>query len=272
MYTALYLAKALAHGVVRTTGRGLPPSVRQLEEKNVKKAQKVRGRTAAARLVNSLDCPDLFAISVYDTKPFHMLSTVVESMYWVLKKREVWSAVHREIHEIGFLRLNFIDNYNNNKNSTNITDQLRGSYWPDRWMRQRKWWWAFFIWGVGVVPVNAIKMYDSMYEEEKEKCGEQQSTSGVGMPKKWTHLEFMVELVYNLIFPGLTCAHLRTIGELDDRSVDKAQLDEDVDLVCELRRLNYFAEKPATMMTKKATMTNNKWPCRFDGMQHLHYQ
>jgi len=84
--------------------------VRQLKEKKVKEAQKVRGHTAAARLVNSSDCPDLFAISVYDTKPVHMLSTVEESMYWVLKKRKVWLAVHREIHEIGFLHLNFIDN------------------------------------------------------------------------------------------------------------------------------------------------------------------
>ncbi len=132
MFTALYLAKALAHGIVRTTGRGLPPSVRQLEEKNAKEAQKLRGRTAAARLVNLSDSPDLFAISVYDTKPVHMLSTVEESMYWDLKKRKVWSAVHREIREIGLLCLNFIDNYNNNMISTDIADQLRGSYWPDQ--------------------------------------------------------------------------------------------------------------------------------------------
>jgi len=124
---------------VRTTGCGLPPSVRQLEKKNVKEAQKLRGRTAAAKLVNSSDCPDLFACSVYDTKPIHMLSTVNESMYWVLKKWKVWLAVHREIREIGFLHLNFIDNYNNNMNSTDIADQLHGSYWPDRWMRHRKW-------------------------------------------------------------------------------------------------------------------------------------
>ncbi len=123
-------------------------------------------------------------------------------------------------------------------------------------------------------------MYDSMYEEEKEKRGEQWSTSGVGMSKKWDHLEFMVKLVYDLIFPGRTCAHLRTFGELDDRSisstrmlssfksVDEAQLDEDVDLVCELGRLKYLAEKPMAVMTKKAMMTNIKWPRRFDDMRH----
>ena len=64
LFTALYRAKCLAHGVVRTTGRGLPPSVRQLEEKNLKEAMKLWGRTMAAKLVNSKDCPDLFACSV----------------------------------------------------------------------------------------------------------------------------------------------------------------------------------------------------------------
>ena len=111
-------------------------------------------------------------------------------------------------------------------------------------MRNWIWWWAFFIWGIGVAAVNAFKMYDSMYNEEKEKCGERRSTSGVGMAKKWNHLEFMAELVYDLIFSGRTCTHLRTIRELDDRStslkrtlslfksVDEAQLDEEVDLNC----------------------------------------
>ena len=134
LFTALYRAKCLAHGVVRTTGRGLPPSVRQLEEKNLKEAIKLRGRTMAAKLVNSKDCPDLFACSVYDTKPVHMLSTTEESMYWVVKKRKVWSAVHREIREMGFLRLNFIDNYNNNMNGADVADQLRNQYRPDHWM------------------------------------------------------------------------------------------------------------------------------------------
>jgi hypothetical protein len=31
-----------------------------------------------------------------------MLSTTKESMYWVVKKRKVWLAVHREIREMDF--------------------------------------------------------------------------------------------------------------------------------------------------------------------------
>jgi hypothetical protein len=49
-------------------------------------------------------------------------------------------------------------------------------------------------------------------------------------------------------------------------SVDEAQLDENVDLVCESGQLKYLAAKPATIMTKKAMMTNNKWPRQFNGM------
>jgi hypothetical protein len=117
-------------------------------------------------------------------------------------------------------------------------------------------------------------MYDSMYEEEKEKRGERRSTSGVSMPKKWTHLQFMVELEYYLIFPGRTC------GELDDRSisstrtlssfesVNEAQLDEEVDLNCNTGREEYLDMKAPTVMTKKAMRTNDKWPRRFDGMRH----
>ena len=280
LFTALFMAKALGHGVVRTTGRGLPPSVRQLEEKNVKEAQKLRGRTAAAKLVNAGDCPDLFACSVYDTKPVHMLSTVEESMYWVVKKRKVWSVVHRQIREMGYLRLNFIDNYNNHMNGTDIADQLRNQYRPDYWMRNRKWWWAFFIWGIGVASVNAFKMYESMYEEEIQHHGNQRIQS-TGIPKKWTHLEFIVELVYDLVFPGKTQLHLQSIKDSDDRSicstrtlssfesvVDKAQLDEEVDLNCDSGRDDYLKKMKPTKMTKKAMLTNKYWPRRFDGLRH----
>jgi hypothetical protein len=143
--------------------------VRQLEEKNVQEAIKLRGCTIAARMVNSADCPDLFACSVYNTKQVHLLSSVEESMYWVVKKWKVWSAVHREIREMGHLSLNFIDNYNNNMNGADNADQLRNQYRPDHWMRNRKWWWAYFIWGISVAGINAFKMYESMYKMERKR-------------------------------------------------------------------------------------------------------
>ncbi len=89
---------------------------------------KLRGRTIATRMFNSVDCPDLFAWFVYKTKPVHMIYTVKESMYWVVKKQKVWSAVHREILEMEHLCLNFIDNYINNMNRAVIADQHRNQY------------------------------------------------------------------------------------------------------------------------------------------------
>ena len=68
-------------------------------------------------------------------------------------------------------------------NSTDIADQLRGNYRPDRWMRQRKWWWAFFIWAIGVAGVNAYRIYELIYDEEVAK-------KTPGLPKRWAHAKF----------------------------------------------------------------------------------
>ena len=94
-----------------------------------------------------------------------------------------------------YLWLNVIDDYNNNMNSTDIANQLSGSYRPDRWMRQRKWWWAFFIWSVSAAGVNAYKIYEVLYNEEDAK-------KILGLPPRWTHARFLEEPVYDFIFPG----------------------------------------------------------------------
>jgi hypothetical protein len=92
------------------------------------------------------------------------------------------------------------------------------------------------------------------------------------------HLEFMTELVYDLIFPGQTAVHLSTIGDLDDFSidstrsfslfalVDEAKLEEDVDLDCDTGRENYLNNKHPTPMTRKAIEMNKPWPKRYNGL------
>jgi hypothetical protein len=92
LFTALYREHALAHGVARTHGRGLPDAVIQREEKNVKRVESLRGTTKAARMDNNPACPDILAVSVYYTTPVHMLSTVVESVVWTKKTRMVWEG------------------------------------------------------------------------------------------------------------------------------------------------------------------------------------
>ncbi len=61
-------------------------------------------------------------------------------------------------------------------------------------MRQSKWWRLFFIWALGVASVNANHTYDVLYKEETKK-------NKPGLPKKWMHVEFWEQLVYDLILP-----------------------------------------------------------------------
>ena len=97
-----------------------------------------RRTTKAAKLVDYPVCPDFLSASVYDTKPVHLHSTTATSIYWTEKKRKVWSAIHQEMQMVSFIRLNLIDDCNNNMNSVDISDQLRNQYRPDHWLRIRK--------------------------------------------------------------------------------------------------------------------------------------
>ena len=140
LFTGLYQAKCLAHGVVRSSGRGFCEEVIQREGKNQKRAKALRGMTMAARLVSCPGCPDLLSVSIYDTKPVNIISTLEDDIHWVEKKRKVWSEVHKDIKIIGFPWLNAIDDYNNGMNLVDMSDQLRNNYCPNHWLCNRKWW------------------------------------------------------------------------------------------------------------------------------------
>lgn len=73
----------------------------------------------------------------------------------MVKQRKVWSSLAKRVSQIDFFRLNVVEEYNNQMNHVNVSDQLQNQYRPDHWMRIRKWWWAFFIWGIGVAAANA---------------------------------------------------------------------------------------------------------------------
>ena len=117
LFTALYLAKCLGHGVARPTGRGIPDGIKQPIELNAKKAEALKGTTTAARLLHMKECPDLLAVCVYDNKPVHLLSMVAESVKWNVKKRKVFHRETNAMKEMGYLRLNVIDDYNSNMNA-----------------------------------------------------------------------------------------------------------------------------------------------------------
>jgi hypothetical protein len=190
----------------------VPSTIIQKEEKNKDLAEKLRGTTKAAKLAYNPGCPDVLAVSTYDTKPVHILSTAAESVKWIVKQKKVWSATEKKKSLIKFLRLNVIEDYNMNMNGTDIANQLRGVYRPDHWMRHRKWWWAYFIWAIGVAGVNAYKIYDVLHNKQK-------ALKIPGLPPKWTHAEFLEELVYDFLLLGQMRRHVDVLRRMDDSSL-----------------------------------------------------
>ena len=50
-----------------------------------------------------------------------------------------------------------------------ISDQLRGVYRCDRFVRNRKWWWSLLFWSNGVLLTNSYKLYLRVCKEEGVK-------------------------------------------------------------------------------------------------------
>ena len=159
-------SKVLVHGVCRKTGRGLPSSVYQEEHKDPTstKAQEARGATKAAVLVGDETCKNMLAFSVYDSKPVYFLSMAAENIKWIKKKRKFYDATLHKEKIIKFLRTDIQEKYNFNMNSVDIADQLRDSYNFQRFGRNRKWWWSYWMWAMGVNLVNAYRLYVTAHE------------------------------------------------------------------------------------------------------------
>jgi hypothetical protein len=175
--------KVLISGVTRKSGRGLPACVIQEEAKTKRLQLAARGTVKAAVLRGDKDCVDLVACSFYDTKPVHIITNIAKLIEWMEKYRLVYDPEQAKMVGVNFLRLNVNDDYNNDMGHVDVADQLRGNYRMDRWIRQYKWWWSIWIWGFGVLLVNAYVFYVKVMEEN-------------GIPKKdrLTHLEFRQQI------------------------------------------------------------------------------
>eukprot|EP00854_Cymbomonas_tetramitiformis_P023941 gene23941-29050_t len=157
-----YHEKVLMAGVARATARGVPDSVVQTEARSKAELERVVGTLKIARTEDF----KLVAVSIYDSKPVHFLSTIHSKVSLIEKYRKVWDNVQKAKKEVQYTRLNVINDYNFNMNGVDIADQLRGNYRFDGpWMRQRKWWWALFLWATGVATVNAYLLYKTQCEQ-----------------------------------------------------------------------------------------------------------
>jgi len=88
--------KIMVHSITRKSGQGLPSCGLQEELKHAKDTEKVRGRTKAAVLTGDLDCLNLVAFSMHDTKPVHFLSMTCTSLKWVEKVKWVYNKMRQK--------------------------------------------------------------------------------------------------------------------------------------------------------------------------------
>jgi hypothetical protein len=167
-----------------------------------------------------------------------------------------------------FLRLNLIDMYNNNMNLVDLADQLRNHYRFNHWLRNRKWWWAIFLWAVGVAATNAYIMYDRMYEEEKKKHKE--------MPKKWSYMEFLEEIINDFVGWASPAAEATENTSVSGSAVTRrgssyssvaSQPEHFLDLTTEDGRKEFLNLVTPVSLTKKR-MEGTYFSCRFDGQFH----
>ena len=133
----------------------VPACVLQDEVKSPNYLLAARGNVKSAVLMGNPDCLNLVATSVYDTKPVHFLSMSCGSIKWIVKTRDIYCVDTQKFETIQFLRLNVNNDYNAGMGHVDVSNQLRKYYQMDRWLRSQKWWWEIYLWGMGVVIVNA---------------------------------------------------------------------------------------------------------------------
>jgi hypothetical protein len=208
---AAYKEKILIHGVTQTVGRGLPDAVIQKEEKSKSKQDEVHGTVRVAILWQNTNGPVILAASVYDTKPVHILLTIAENVEWIDIERLVWDKILQKYHKIKFKHLNLIHVYNLGMGMVDLADQLQNHYRCDHWMRKCKWWWAIFIWVIGVAQTNAYILYIKVCKARH-----------VGKDRILSHKDFIKKLAFQLIWPDKYIPWLqrkhKTVGSIVQHS------------------------------------------------------
>ena len=105
-------------------------------------------------LEGGVECPDIVALIVYDTNPVHFLSMADEKLVWNINKKEIYDKANKKKVKLKFYRTELQFFYKNYMNSVDVANQLQNSSNFQYWMRNRKWWWALFMCGFGVMLVK----------------------------------------------------------------------------------------------------------------------
>ena len=150
-----------------------------------------------------------------------------------------------------------------------IADQLRLQYRPDRWIRNRKWWMAIFMWGISSACTNAYVMYCRVYTIRRKQK--------LKMPKQMTHLNFLIEIALSLLDPEGSIHTPMSIelgnssvlsGIVSEGSLTRAYSRREQENMRQIR----YANEQEVLKTKVTTLTANnlrtKFPHRFNGKFH----
>ena len=173
--------KAMIHGVCRQGGRGIPEKIKQQPLTKQDEEFAARGTLYAAICKGDPEMTPIVCTSLYDVKPFYMLSTVADEIVWNKKIMNIFCQHKRRKVKVPFYRLNLADMYNNKMGQVDVGDQLRNYYRFDHWMRKRKWWWSFWMWCMGMMLTNSYLLYKKYCEVHKLKV-------------KYSHYEFVCNI------------------------------------------------------------------------------
>ena len=88
----------------------------------------VQGTIKGVVLEGDSDIPDLVAMSYYDQKPVHFLSTICESIKWIQCEKPVYCVEMDQVETLKFLCLNINNDYNHDMGGVDIASQLWNYY------------------------------------------------------------------------------------------------------------------------------------------------
>jgi len=110
------------NGVLRNHLKGVPKIVAQSEIQNEALALAAKNMANIAVLKGEPGIDDLVAISYYDSKLVYFFSTVIKHVSWTVMEKMVFNRSTQVKYSMKFLRPNFADKYNQDKDHIDIVD------------------------------------------------------------------------------------------------------------------------------------------------------
>ena len=142
------------HGAAQEKGKGVPSCIFQKKESSKIAHAKSRWTFKFTTLKGDPSIPVIVALSLYDGKPFYVMSNACDVVKRNKMTRKMWSKESNRMVEIPFFRLNLIHYYNIGMNAIYLADQVRNTYHCDLFMRKRKWWCSIMKWCLQMQLVN----------------------------------------------------------------------------------------------------------------------